>query len=218
MLDIYLIRHAESEMNAKQHLISGRSNHTKLSEKGLLQAEKLRRAFESQGIVFDEVHASIAVRALDTALISTAGMGFTIDNIITSEEIVELSQGDWEGKERVLIYTPEQIALMNADHLRFQPPNGDSQQMVEDRMFDYIERIRKSHPETDLYNVPAVDKKIGVFSHGMAIRCLLRKIMDFSPKLTYRMITENTSISQIQYDAKGWKPIRINDAGHLLYS
>ena len=52
MLDLYFIRHAESLMNNKGHLIGGRSNETPLSERGIYQANLLGQRLKHLGIVF----------------------------------------------------------------------------------------------------------------------------------------------------------------------
>lgn len=60
MLDIYLIRHAESEMNNNRHLIGGRSNYTQLSQRGIHQANLLGQRLKQSGIVFDNIYSSSA--------------------------------------------------------------------------------------------------------------------------------------------------------------
>ncbi len=57
---------------------------------------------------------------------------------------------------------------------------------------------------------------IAVFGHGMAIKCLLRGIMDFDNGLTYKIRLDNTSITRLKYDKNGWHIECVNDAAHLL--
>lgn len=59
-------------------------------------------------------------------------------------------------------------------------------------------------------------KTVGIFTHGMAIKCLLRGILDFSPSLTYKINLDNTSITRLKYSAQGWHLVTINDTAHLL--
>jgi broad specificity phosphatase PhoE len=89
----------------------------------------------------------------------------------------------------------------------FKPPNGESQKQVGERMYTWMEKnpIKKYEQEP----------KVAVISHGMAIKCLLKKIMDFSPKLTYKILLDNTSITRLQYSQEGWSVIKINDTPHL---
>ncbi|MBI5397848.1 histidine phosphatase family protein [Candidatus Woesearchaeota archaeon] len=208
MLDLYLIRHAQSIRNKTPEIIGGRSQQCPLTPLGELQAQCLGKRLAAEGMVFDCVYSSPAERAKRTAIIACKDIGFSLDAIVLSEDILELDQGDWEGKVRAEMHTPQNIELMGTDYLGFRPPNGESQRDVEARMLGFVKRYIEPQARTP-------GKRIGVFSHGLAIRCLLRGMMDFSPSLTYRMQTENTSITQLHYDLRGWTPIRINDAAHL---
>lgn len=207
MLDIYLIRHAESESNKNSKYVGGRTNSTPLSDRGKLQAQALAQRLFFENAVFDEVYSSTAERTQRTAQFVCNKLGFSLDKIVLSDDLLELSQGDWEGKPRVEVYTPETLASINSDNWNFKAPNGESQKEVEERMYSFIQ----------IYLLPRYDKdlKVGIFGHGTAIKCLLRKIMDFTPKITYKMGIDNTSITQLRYTDRGWHPIRINDCAHL---
>ena len=210
MLDLYLIRHAESEMNLlHEGIIGGRSNATVLSKRGEYQASLLGERFVNNGIAFDEIYSSTAVRTIKTAQIVAEKLGYSLDNIVRSPQLLELDQGDYEGKSRIETYTPEVLQAINLDNWNFTPPHGESQKVVEERMLAWVGDVLLPRYEMDL--------TVAVFSHGVAIRCLLRGIMDFSAKMTgYKISTENTSITRLKYDSKGWNVVTINDTGHLL--
>ena len=97
MLDLYLIRHAESEMNVQEHLIGGRNDAVNLSPKGELQAWYLGKRFREDRIQFDYIYSSTAVRAQRTAQIVCQEIKYPLDRIIYSTALLELDQGDWEG-------------------------------------------------------------------------------------------------------------------------
>ena len=208
MLDIYLIRHAESEMNKNEHLIGGRSNSTPLSQKGINQAISLGKRLKHSRVIFDELYSSTAKRTLETARKVGEHMGFSQDNVIKTSELLELDQGEWEGKPREQIYTPEVLTIIEGDNWNFTPPNGESQKDLEERLQKMIYRI--------LTSKNSQEKTIGIFTHGMAIKCLLRGIMDFHSSLTYKVNLDNTSITRLKYDKKGWHLITINDTAHLF--
>lgn len=66
-IDIYLIRHAESEANRRMsHILTGQSKDVDLSEDGLTQAERLGRRLIDEGVRFDQVYSSTALRAAKT--------------------------------------------------------------------------------------------------------------------------------------------------------
>jgi len=61
---------------------------------------------------------------------------------------------------------------------------------------------------------------VAVFTHGMAIKCLLRGIEQSNPALTHKRIVTNTSITELKYStarggAGGWFVERVNDSSHL---
>ncbi|MFV0363347.1 MAG: histidine phosphatase family protein [Suipraeoptans sp.] len=112
------------------------------------------------------------------------------------EELQELSQGDWEGKLRFEIYTPEQLTEINSNQWLFTPPNGESQKEVEERMLAFISsEILSEHTEGNFL----------IVGHGIAFKCLLRGILDISSQMAYKLSIDNTSLTKLSYDKeKGW--------------
>ena len=208
MLDLYLIRHAESEMNNRSDLIGGRTNHTPLSEKGKRQATLLGRRFHDSGVFFDNFYSSTARRTVETAEIVIEQLGRSIDEVVQTQILLELDQGDWEGKPRIEIYTPEVLQAINSDNWNFTPPNGESQRTVEERMLGWVDKNLISRYKTD--------STVGGFTHGVSVKCLLRGIMGFSPKITYKITLDNTSITRLKYSETGWHLLAINDISHLF--
>lgn len=209
MTTVYLIRHAESMGNVNHHLIGGQSNHYPLTERGEKQADLLGRRLKQEGVQFDHVSASIAVRAQETCRIVCEHLGFDLSKVHNTDQIVELSQGDWEGQVRKEIYTAERRAEIFADPYTFKAPNGESQQEVCDRMEAWL---MASVKDLDAKN----DIVIAGFSHGFAIKCLLKRIMNSDPGMTYRTITHNTSLSCFQFNGKRWMLERFNDHHHII--
>jgi broad specificity phosphatase PhoE len=202
MLELYLIRHAESEINRDKTRIGGRSNYAQLTQWGMEQAKLLAQRLFQEGIKFDEIYTSPAIRAIETAKIVCSAIG-GLDTIVKREDIQELSEGDWEGKLRAEMHTEETLKCINSNNWEFRPPNGESQRQVEERMYCFVE------------NLTIKDGKIGVFGHGMSFKCLLRGIMGFSPSLTYRIAIGKTSITRLNYDKQGWHLLCVNDTAHL---
>lgn len=204
MLDLYLIRHAESVMNEQCSLIGGRTETTPLTEFGKKQAELLGKRLTWEGIIFDKVYASPATRTKETVEIICSFMAYPFNRIIYSEQLYEISQGEWEGKPRKEIYTKEMLAQINANNWEFHPPNGESQRDVEERMHNYVKKEALTQ-----------QGRVGIFGHSMAFKCLLRSILDSTPKMTYKIVLDNTSITHLKYNDLGWHIISLNDIGHL---
>ncbi|MDP1694012.1 MAG: histidine phosphatase family protein [Candidatus Woesearchaeota archaeon] len=210
MLDLYFIRHAESVMNGSPHLLGGRSEGTPLSEVGKQQSQLLGKRFLLQGIKFHKIYSSPSIRAAETARLVGKQMGYLSKEIIFSDDLIELSQGDWEGRSKTEIYTAETLALINSDNWNFTPPNGESPKVVEERMLKFVTK--------EILPLDKDGKTIscGIFTHGVAIKCLLRGIMEFTPKITYRVWIDNAGIIKLQYRNGKWYVMNINDIGHLL--
>ncbi len=186
------------------HLIGGRSNHSPLTPKGCQQSFALGLHFKNEGISFDHCIVSPALRTLDSFRLTTQAMGLEIEPII-DDRIQELRQGDWEGKprEEIYPYVQQQIKELGWN---FKAPNGESQYEVEQRMIAFANNCHLMYP----------DKILGVFTHGMAIKCLLRSIEDWPPETTYKRDLDNTAISIIQYHGDRWHSRCINDNRHLI--
>ena len=209
MINIYLIRHAESMGNVNHHLIGGQSNHYPLTERGRDQARRLGIRLQKEGLSFDSVYASVAVRAKQTCQIVCGHVGFAFEEVELTDQIVELGQGDWEGKVRKEIYTPERRAEVISNSYYFKAPNGESQKEVCDRMENWLHAAIQ-----DLD--PAEDWNVAGFSHGFAIKCLFKRLMDSDPTMTYRTIVHNTSLTCFQFNGKRWLLERLNDHTHIL--
>lgn len=196
MYSIYLLRHAETDYNANNQFIGGRSNHLELSIKGKIQAKEIGKLLNKSDIQFDKVFCSIANRTRQTLDIILSQASITNNSITYSEEIQELSQGDWEGRLRSEIYTPERLAEINSNQWLFKAPNGESQKEVEERMMSFIEiNIISQYSEGNFL----------IVGHGMAFKCLLRGILDISSQMAYKLLIDNVSLTKLRYDSNnGW--------------
>jgi len=202
-LELFLFRHGESARNNERHLIGGRTNHTPLSQRGLEQAVLLGRLL--QGTSFDLVYTSTAPRSIETARITCAEMGYT-GSIIPRDELIEISQGDWDGKPRKEVYTPEVLAQINSPpYGTFRPPGGESHLDVEHRMMAFVEEIPTKRDNL----------VVGVFTHGVTIKCLFRGLMESNPERTYKIVIYNASITRFKHTKRGWHLLTLNDSAHL---
>lgn len=208
MLKLYFIRHAQGKNNVNPNIISGQSKSLVLTAKGKRQARALGKRLSAQKVKFDEVFCSPTVRTKETAELVCGFMQFIPTAIQYSEELLEVSKGDWEGKQRALIYTPEMKAAQQENPYGFCPPNGESLQEVEDRVYQWLVNTILPKAEQNL--------KIGVFTHSFVIKCLFRKLMEANEATALNMTVNNTSISRFNYNSeKGWILTNINDDGHL---
>ncbi|MFH0892103.1 MAG: histidine phosphatase family protein [Candidatus Falkowbacteria bacterium] len=210
MLDLYLIRHGECVANTQADRIGGQTNESPLTPLGEAQAVYLGRRLARNRIRFDLVFSSSAARAIATAGIVCPYAVFPLEKIIICPDLLELNQGDWQGKKRSDTYTVECLKDMNLLHPDFAAPNGESQRIVEHRMFRWLHE----------FNLPATGLKkktttAAVFGHGMAFKCFLRGILNSSPVMTFKFDIDNTSVTRLTFGREGWRVKTINDTAHL---
>ena len=231
-LRLLLFRHGESAMNVQQGVIGGQSNDAILTTKGEKQAKALGKRLRRDGLVFDRLYSSTAVRAKQTAMLACAELKGK-HHVIETREVLELCQGEWTGLARSVVYDEAFLKKIEQEQMFFRPPgfsqvdsytdkdgrltapSGESQFDVEIRVARFVDKL------LDGCTVPADSLlTVGVFMHGMAIRCFLRRILGAGPASAVHMDTANTSITELRYDPRdhnlgGWHVVRVNDAAHL---
>lgn len=212
MLNLYLVRHAESEMNLKGfEIVMGRENDSPLTEKGIKQAERLGKHLLSEKLLFDRVYSTPAVRGYETAKICCNKINFPLEKIVIAEELQELDEGELIGRKMNEVYTPEIIAKCRGDedyNWNFKAPNGESRKEVAERVYSLIEIERELLKTTE-------NLQVGFFSHGLAIRCLLKKIMGFPTAFMRNVELSCAGLTELSYGLNGWKVQRINECGYL---
>jgi broad specificity phosphatase PhoE len=204
-LELYLIRHGQSVNNITEGIIGGQAIDVPLTEYGEQQAHLLGQYLHDQGIILNDAYSSTAERAIRTGSITCSYLG--IKGIVTSKKLLEISQGDWAGKRRDSVYTPALKRIIEQENPQhFRPPNGESHQDVEDRGLDFLKNDLGYEHRTG---------RIAVFGHGMLFKCMLRGILDFDPRMVWKIGIGNTSITSLRYDDRGWHLNYVNAAPHL---
>lgn len=197
-INLYLLRHAESTLNATgTHLIGGRSNEVELTKEGIEQAKQLCHFLSSKNIRPDFIYSSPAVRTLATAYHSLAEMNVGARPII-DDDLQELDQGLKVGRNRTDVYTEEvlsAIAMLGKD---FKLEGGESMNDVGERMLNAISAIADRHATA---NSTATGL---IYTHGLAIRCLASTIHNWSHKQTYETEIPNASINLFVRSSDQW--------------
>jgi len=188
---VYLIRHAESAMNVQPHLIGGRSNEAELTTEGVLQAKRLGHYLLENHIEPTLLYCSPARRTVDTAGNALRIMGIA-PNIVLDDRLQELDQGTYVGRDRTTVYTPSVLARIDDEGKGFKLPEGESMNEVGERMKEWLESI----PDTSDVTL--------VFTHGVAIRCLVSTLENWSHAHTYKSHIPNVSITRIHKSDGEW--------------
>ncbi|MCI4667614.1 MAG: histidine phosphatase family protein [Bacteroidia bacterium] len=209
MITVHFIRHAESLGNVNNHLVGGRSSHLPLTERGEEQARLLGQRLKEDGIRFDGIYTSDAVRAKETAKIALAYLEVDQLDWVEDPELAELSQGDWEGSLRQEVFSEQVREEIMKSPLDFKPPSGESQRDVRQRMLGWLEK------EVQNWKDKEESSSIAAFSHGFAIRSLIGELTRADAFITRQIVTYNTSISTVYWSEGQWFVERVNDHAHL---
>lgn len=94
-MDIYLLRHGETDWN-KKRLLQGHTD-TLLNEKGRQQVEETARKLADLNISMDAIVASPLKRAKESAQIAARVLGFPQEKIVVEDLLIERGFGDGEG-------------------------------------------------------------------------------------------------------------------------
>lgn len=95
MIDIYFIRHGESQANA-DGVIAG-SLDSPLTERGIRQARDAAKVILAGGIRFDVIISSSLSRAHNTASIIAKAVEYPLNEIVVIDELQEKGAGGFEG-------------------------------------------------------------------------------------------------------------------------
>ena len=205
MLQVYLVRHGETQWNAERR-IQGQSD-SPLTAKGELQAVQVGERVRSYGIT--HVIASDLGRTQRTAEIiaDACGCGVTLDarlreldmGILEQRHLDSLSAQEEEWRRLVVNGTPNG-----------RIPEGESMQELSERMHAGLAAC---------LNLPAGSRPLLV-SHGIALGCLVSTILGLPAHAERRLRLRNCSISRVDYQeslwlAPGWVVETAGDISHL---
>ena len=210
-LTIYLIRHAEATNTTHKEIISGRTYDAELTKKGIMDSVSLGEKLLKDKVVFNAVYSSSIKRALDTANIVSTILSIKTDDITKIESLEELDFGDWEGKLDKDIYTKEVLKSIKDQGDSFTPPNGESRLMVEQRVSLWFDNEIFKNPKFS-----ASKHIVSIFTHSFVINLLLHHILEFNNKIVYRVDTDTSSVTVINYSKLGWRVMCVNDTSHLV--
>ena len=195
MIEIYLLRHGETEYNAKR-IFGGRSNHLHLTEAGIKQATERGEHFKSTNFKVDRIFCSSAIRAKES-LENVMKIAKVSDGKITyHDELNEIAQGDWVGKNIDETLTPEMLKEIAKKAPNFKAPNGETLEEGSNRLYGFInENILTKYK----------DGKFLIVAHGLLFRSFVTKITEMNPAMIFKLQCGNLSLSKICYhEDYGW--------------
>ncbi|MBI1203528.1 MAG: histidine phosphatase family protein [Rhodopseudomonas sp.] len=146
---VYYIRHGETDWNAAGRLQGHRD--IPLNAKGRAQAAHcgavLREVLTREGrdpAELDFVSSPLG-RAIETMELVRPGLGLPADGYRVEPRLIELSFGDWEGSTIALLHQNDPVRISQREHDKwhFQPPGGESYEMVARRMRGWYDSLTR---------------------------------------------------------------------------
>lgn len=185
MLNVYLLRHGETQYNADGNRYCGRTDIC-LTEKGLTQAKLVHDQIKE--IRFDGIYSSPLERARHTAEIASGSAA-----VQTDQRLIEVDFGQWEGK------TKEEFISENAalwDSWMRDPSSskaggtGETATEVVQRVDDFYTELLEKHPSGNIL----------VVGHNGINRLYLAHKLGMPLKNYRQIVQENSSITLVEFD------------------
>jgi 2,3-bisphosphoglycerate-dependent phosphoglycerate mutase len=189
MLQVYLVRHGETEWNAARR-IQGQSD-SPLTAKGLFQARQVAERVRKEGIT--HVITSDLGRTRHTAQIIADACGC---EVIEEPRLRELHMGVLE--ERILDGLTEQEEVWRKQMVDGSPkgriPEGETMTELATRMRAALDSCLE---------LPAGSKPLLV-SHGIALGSLISTILGLPAYAERRLRLRNCSLSRVDHQESAW--------------
>lgn len=201
--EFYFVRHGETEVNKEAIRIGGESAWAELTDRGKDQARALGNHLKS--IKFDAYYTSDVIRTQQTARYFFEARENIYQKVTRDHLLTEQSQGDWEGRIRTEVYSPEIKSQLGWAFIPGDRIKGESQQQVAERMVLWMKEKIKEHP----------NQLVFVFSHGLAIRYLVAEVLNLNRETAYTIPIDNTSITIIRCEDNTFSCPLLNDTSHL---
>ncbi|MBJ7449544.1 MAG: histidine phosphatase family protein [Parachlamydiales bacterium] len=194
-LKLTLLRHAESEDNLNQCLSGHRD--TQLSEKGLWQAECLKKRFENEN--FQAIYCSDLSRAKSTILPYTEHQNIKVH---FTPLLRERAMGIYEGTEKCTLAQAQRSMPLGV----FKPQGGESLLETQERARLFLGTLMHLHEDGDIL----------ICSHGLFLQLFLTNLLQRELEDAASFKHDNTGISVIEIIGKKQiDPVKINCTAHL---
>ena len=188
---IYLIRHGQTTWNRAGRL-QGQAD-SPLTLLGTQQVEaigkKLKEIIETKKY---SVWSSPLGRTKQTTSIICDETNFNYENVVFDKRLVEITLGDRDGyKSWKALFEdfPEDMARREKDPWNFSHPNGESSQMVWERVKPFIEKI---------VNLEGIHV---IVTHGVVSKIIRGMYLKLSPEEIFSLDRPQNAFHRLQNDA-----------------
>jgi alpha-ribazole phosphatase len=181
MIRFYLVRHGETEYNQKGCYYGWTD--CGLSERGILQAEKLKEAFER--IHIDQVICSDLKRAAETA------RRMLPIEPLRDARLRELNFGHWEGLNyrEIMEKYPTDWKAWTEDWIKGAPTEGESFLCMWERITACMEEGLEKYK----------DKSIAIVAHNGSLRIIASYLLGMAPEKQWCFDFEQGKYSLLEW-------------------
>lgn len=184
MLNIYLLRHGETEQNSKRFYYGNLD--VDITDKGIKQIEYINN--EIRNIDFDKIYVSNMKRAISTASIVSKDKNILC---IKDKRLNEMNLGVFEGKsyEHIQKEYPIEFQKWSDDWKYYAPPDGETYVEFYERVKEFFQEILKLE-----------DKNILLVTHGGVIRSILTYVMGENLDVFWKFGSKNGDLTLVKYE------------------
>jgi probable phosphoglycerate mutase len=207
MTRVVLVRHGESACNVAG-VVGGHVGCSGLSPLGFTQAEKLRDRLGATGelVSADALYSSRLKRAVQTANVICPEVGAGTLDIISSCSLCELHPGEADGLSwedcRERYGEPD----WQHDPSAVVSPGGETWVGFVDRASEAVRALANRHS----------GGLVVVACHGGVVEATMLSFLPMhSRSIPLGLPTANTSMTEWELRASGWRLVRYNDVAHL---
>ncbi len=200
-MKLILIRHGETEWNKQRRIQGGRSD-TRLSQKGLEQADRLAAALRKERI--DAIYASPMKRASETAQIIAEACKLQVHLF---NELREIDAGELDGlfeRELTGLYETAWKEFRNGN-ASTPLPGGESLQDVQKRTSWAIDRMLEKH----------IDGTVVVVAHLLANLAMVCQALGINLGQIARFKQAPASVTILELTTQENSLLLFNDTCHL---
>ena len=190
MSRIFLLRHAQSEANAKG-ILAGRMENISLSKQGIKERDSLN--LRLSGVKFDQVLSSPIQRCLET-------IQEFHSNPDIQDEFAEVDYGDWTGRKMSSLMRNKAWREIHKNPASVRFPNGETLPEVQTRALLGLDLHLKSKA-----------KNILISTHADVVKVLILHALGTHLNNIDKVSIDNASISIIDKTENGLRVIRVND-------
>lgn len=205
---LVLVRHGESVCTV-EGVVGGVRGCRGLTATGVSQATRLRerllRTGELRGA--SALYSSVLPRAVETAAIMAPGVGDGSLEPVQQCDLCELHPGDADGLSWAELSQRYGEPDWDVDPATPLAPHAESWVQFVERAARALVDVARRHP----------GEQVVVACHGGVVEAAMLALLPAGAgRKRLKLHTANASISEWELGRFGWRPMRFNDAAHLL--